>query len=59
MDGESSMETYRLPHVNRPSMEICCMTQGTQTGVLWQPRRAGWGGRWEGGSRERDTFTHG
>ena len=27
------------------------MTQGTQTGALWQPREVGWGGRWEGGSR--------
>ena len=30
-------------------MGICCMTQGTQTGVLWQSRSLGWGGRWEGG----------
>ena len=25
-------------------MGICCMTQGTQTGALWQPRGLGWGG---------------
>ena len=25
-------------------MGICCMTQGTQTGALWQSRRVGWGG---------------
>ena len=30
---------------------ICCMTQGAQILALWQPRGAGWGGRWEGGSR--------
>ena len=30
-------------------MGICCMTQGTQIGALWQSRRVGWGGRWEGG----------
>ena len=30
-------------------MGICCMTQGTPTGSLWQSRRVGWGGRWEGG----------
>ena len=29
-------------------MGICSMTQGTQTGVLWQPK--GWDG--EGGGRE-------
>ena len=32
-------------------MGICCMTQGTQTGALWQPGGMGWSGRWEGGSR--------
>ena len=30
-------------------MGICYMTQGTQTRALWQSRRVGWGGRWEGG----------
>ena len=30
-------------------MGICCMTQGTQIGALWQSRRVGWGGRWEEG----------
>ena len=34
-------------------MGICCMTQGTQTGALWQPRGLGWGERWEGGSIRR------
>ena len=29
------------------------MTQGTQTGALWQPRGVGCGGRWEGASRGR------
>ena len=33
-------------------MGICCMTQGTQTGALYQPRGVEGGGRWEGGSRE-------
>ena len=27
------------------------MSQGTQTGALYQPRGVGWGGRWEGDSR--------
>ena len=34
-------------------MGICCMSQGTQTEGLYQPRGVGWGGRWEGGSRGR------
>jgi len=29
------------------------MSQGTQTGTLYQPRRVEWGGRWEEGSRVR------
>ena len=34
-------------------MGICCVTRGTQTDALWQSRRVGWGGRWEGDSGER------
>ena len=34
-------------------MGICCMPQETQTGALYQPRRVGWGERWEGGSKGR------
>ena len=40
-------------------MGICFMSQGTQTGALYQPRGVGWGGRWEGHSRGRghmDTY---
>ena len=36
-------------------MGIYCMAQETQTGALYQPRWVGWGGRWEGGSKERDV----
>ena len=32
-------------------MGVCCMAQETQIGALYQPRRVGWGGRWEGGSK--------
>ena len=32
-------------------MGICCMSQETQTGALYQPRRVGWVGRWEGSSK--------
>ena len=42
MYGERNMETY-----------ICCMTQETQTGALYQPRGVGWGWRWEGDSKRR------
>ena len=31
--GESGMEAYTLTYVKQP-MGICCMTQGTQTGLL-------------------------
>ena len=34
-------------------MGICCMAQETQTGALYQPRGVGWGGKWEGGLKER------
>ena len=30
-------------------MGICCMTQGTQTGALWQSRKVVGGGGWERG----------
>ena len=39
-------------------MRICCMSQGTQTGALYQPRGVGWTWRWEGGTRGRGTQTH-
>ena len=34
-------------------MEICCMSQETETGALCQPRGVGLGGRWKGGSKGR------
>ena len=36
------------------------MSQETQIGALYQPRRAGWGGCWEGGSKGRGyMYTYG
>ena len=36
------------------------MSQGTQTGALYQPRGLGWGGKWEGGSRGKGyMYTYG
>ena len=41
-------------------MGICCMVQETQTGALYQPRRVGWEGRWEGVSKGRGyMYNHG
>ena len=31
------------------------MAQETQTGALYESRGVGWGGRWKGGSKERDV----
>ena len=42
-----------LSYVNRQPMGICCISQRTQTGAMYQPRGAGWKGRWQGGSRGR------
>ena len=33
-NGDSSMETYKWPHIKQRASGICCMTQGTQTGAL-------------------------
>ena len=41
-------------------MGICCMTQETETGALYQPRGVGWGRRWEGGLKGRGyMYTYG
>ena len=41
-------------------MGICSMAQETQTGVLYQTRGGGWGGRWEGISKGRGyMYTYG
>ena len=37
-------------------MGICCMAQETQTGALYQHGGAWWGGRWDGGSKRRDSI---
>ena len=38
-------------------MGVCFVTQGTQTGALYQPRGLGWGGRWEGVQEGGDICT--
>ena len=39
-------------------MGICCLAQATQTGVLYQPRGVGWGGRCEGGSKREGIYVY-
>ena len=49
-----------LPYVKFIANGNLCMTQGTQTRGLKQPRMVGWGGRWEGVSRGRGhMYTYG
>ena len=49
-----------LPCVKQIAMGIGCMTQGTQTRSLYQPRGMRWGGSWEGGSKGRGyKYTYG
>ena len=39
-------------------MEIYYMSQGTQTGFLYQPRGVGWGGRWGGRFKMEGTYVY-
>ena len=39
-------------------MGYCCITQGAQPGAPRQPRRVGWDGGWEEGSRGRETYIY-
>ena len=49
-----------LRHVKYIADGNCCMAQETQRGALYQPRGVGWGGRQEGGSKERrHMYTYG
>ena len=53
MYGKRNMETCISICKMRQAVGICCVTQGTQTRALGQPRGVGWGKRWERGSRGR------
>ena len=65
--GEESMRrmervTWKLtlPYVNGQPTGICCMSQETQTEVLYKPKGVEWGGRWERGSKGRSyMYTYG
>ena len=47
-NGESNIETYITICKTDSQAGICCMTQETQTGALYQHIGVGWAGRWEG-----------
>ena len=54
------MERITWKFITICKTEICCMSQGTRTGALHQPKGVGWGGRWEGGSKGRGyMYTYG
>ena len=60
MYGKSNMETYITICNIDSQQEFAVMSQGTQTGALYQPRWVGWGGRWEGVSKGRGyMYTYG
>ena len=50
--------TWKLtsPNEKRQAPGTCCVARETQTGALYQPRGVGWGGRWEGGSKGRESM---
>ena len=51
---------YFIILLRRAVIRFCCVSQGTQTGALYQHRGECWGGRWEGGSRGREyVYTYG
>ena len=46
--------------LKKKGANLLYMAQETQTGALYQPRRVGWGGRWEGGPKGRGyMYTYG
>ena len=54
MYGKSNRETCISICKIRQAVGICCVTQGTQTRALGQPRGVGWGRRGERGSGGRE-----
>ena len=55
MEGQSSMETCTLPHVNRQPAGICCMTQSSNRYSV-TTERGGMG--WEVGGRFKRKGTY-
>ena len=53
MSGESNMETYITICKIDSQQEIAVWLRKLKKGALYQLRRVGWGGRWEGCSKRR------
>lgn len=49
--------THTPPSVRRQPVGTRCVTQGTQTGALGQPRGVGRGGSWREGQEGGDLLT--
>ena len=59
MYGKSKMETY-ITVCKIDSQREFAVWLGKQTWALYQPRGAGWGGKWEGGLKGRGyMYTYG
>ena len=55
-----SSDSFCFSYLYLNTQSILKLTQGTQTGALYQPRGVGWGGRWEGVSEGWGyTYTYG
>ena len=62
---ESNVQTYiTICKIDSQWEFAVFVSQETQIWALYQPREVGWGGRWEGGSREdicipmADSYLH-
>ena len=53
-----SLQCLACESNNSKSVEICCMTQWTQTRALWHPGGVGWDGKREGSSRGKATYVY-
>ena len=57
MIGDSSIETWYIPYVNRWPVQVQCMRQDTQSWCSGTTHSGGMGESQEGGSKWRDTCT--
>ena len=63
MYGNSKIDIHRIHRIIckiDSQREFAVLVQEKRTGILYQPRGMGWGGRWEGGSKGRGyMYTYG
>ena len=60
MYGKSNMETYITIGKIDSQWEFAVWLRKLKQGPLYQPRRVGWGGRWERASKGREyMYTYG